>query len=90
MDRYPIALADEALAAALQAGALRPCCKRQHIIVRTNDRLARRRAIKLAARMIDACQSSFPNPSLLMETITAVIEMGAEPCADCPKKLAPR
>jgi len=85
MDRYPIALADEALELAFQSGALKLCCKKQHVIVRTNDPLAKRRAFKLAARKIDACQSSFPNPSLLLEIIMTVVEMGEEPCVDCPK-----
>ena len=83
MERYPMALADEALDVAFQAGALKRCSKQPHVIVRMNDRSAKRKAYKLVARMIDACQSSFPNPSALMAAVKDVIEMGDSRCESC-------
>jgi hypothetical protein len=47
MERYPMALADEALDVAFQAGALKRCPKQPQIIVRMNDRSAKRKAYKL-------------------------------------------
>jgi hypothetical protein len=44
MERYPMALADEALDVAFQAGALKRCSKQPHVIVRMNDRSAKRKA----------------------------------------------
>ncbi len=83
MERYPMALADEALDIAFQAGALTRCPKHPHVIVRTHNRSAKRKAYKLVARMIDACQSSFPSPSALMSAVNDVIEMGEDKCASC-------
>ena len=83
MELYPMALADEALDVAFHVGALKQCVKEQHVAVRTTDPDVKRKAYKAGAKMIDAKQSSFPNPSLLMAAIKDVIEMGEDQCGRC-------
>ena len=50
MDRYPMALADEALDVAFHVGALKQCVKEKHLAVRTTDPVVKRRAYKAGRR----------------------------------------
>lgn len=83
MERYPMALADAALDVAFHVGALKLCTKERHVAVRTADPEIKRKAYKVGAEMIDARQSAFPNPSLLMAAIKDVIEMGEDQYGRC-------
>lgn len=79
---YHDGLQDQALVAALKAGAVRPCERHEEVLLNVGDPDANSRAYAIATNSWKA-ESSMANREDLMDAVKHTIELAADSCGRC-------